>query len=72
MNMNIVIGHTKTVFGACQQTAGQVLGNQTLAEAGQRHYFAGKGQVAIGEAQQIIKSCIDRLQIHKLIAELEK
>ena len=64
MNMNIVIGHTKTIFGACQQKAGQAIGNHTLAEAGQRHYFAGKGQIAIGEAQQIIKSCLNRPQIH--------
>jgi uncharacterized protein YjbJ (UPF0337 family) len=61
MNMNIVAGHTKTMLGVCQQTAGRALGNRTLAEAGQRRYFSGKGHVAVGEAQQIIKGCISRL-----------
>jgi uncharacterized protein YjbJ (UPF0337 family) len=64
MNMNIVIGHTKTLFGVCQQTAGRVLGNKTMAEAGQHRYFTGKGQIAVGEAQKIIKGCISRLQVH--------
>ncbi|HEY4317618.1 MAG TPA: CsbD family protein [Herbaspirillum sp.] len=64
MNMNIVIGHTRTLFGVCQQTAGRVMGNRTLAEAGQRRYFAGRSQVAVGDAQKIIKDCISRLQLH--------
>jgi uncharacterized protein YjbJ (UPF0337 family) len=64
MNMNIFFGHTKTLLGVCQQTAGRAMGNRTLAEAGQRRYFAGKGLVAVGEAQKIIKGCINRLQAH--------
>jgi uncharacterized protein YjbJ (UPF0337 family) len=64
MNMNIVLGYTKTLFGVCQQTAGRTMGNRTLAEAGQRRYFEGKGQIAVGEAQNIIKGCINRLQAH--------
>jgi uncharacterized protein YjbJ (UPF0337 family) len=64
MNMNIVIGHTKTIFGTCQQKAGSIIGNRTLAETGQRRYFAGKGQIAIGEAQRIIKGCLNRPQTH--------
>jgi uncharacterized protein YjbJ (UPF0337 family) len=62
MNMNIVLGHTKTLLGACQQATGRVLGNKTMAQAGLARYFTGKGQAAAGQAQDIIKECVARLQ----------
>jgi uncharacterized protein YjbJ (UPF0337 family) len=62
MNMNIVLGHAKTLLGVCQQTIGRMIGNQALTDAGEQRYFAGKGQVTIGQAQEIIKECISRLQ----------
>ncbi|MDB5988760.1 MAG: hypothetical protein JWQ10_163 [Herbaspirillum sp.] len=62
MNMNIVLGHAKMMLGICQQKIGRIIGNLTLANAGKQRYFTGKAQVAIGEAQDIIKECLSRLQ----------
>jgi uncharacterized protein YjbJ (UPF0337 family) len=62
MNMNIVLGHAKMLLGVCQQTTGRMIGNPTLVDAGKRRYCSGKGQVAIGQAQDIIKQCLSRFQ----------
>ena len=64
MNMNIVLGHAQTLLGVCQQTTGRMIGNRTLTNAGKQRCFSGKGQVAAGQAQDIIKECISRLQTH--------
>lgn len=64
MNKNIVFGRTKMLVGACQRATARAVGNKVLAEAGQRRYFAGRELIAAGEAQQIIKRCITRLQAH--------
>jgi uncharacterized protein YjbJ (UPF0337 family) len=60
--MIIVLGHTTTLLGACQRATGHAIGNKSMAQAGLERYFTGKGQVAAGEAQDIIKACIARLQ----------
>lgn len=62
MNMNIMLGHSKTLLGICQQATGRVIGNKSMAQAGQERYFTGKGQTAAGQAQDIIKECVARLQ----------
>jgi uncharacterized protein YjbJ (UPF0337 family) len=62
MNNDIALGHIKTLVGACQHALASAVGNRTLAEAGQRRYCAGKGQVSVGKAQQLIKQCIARMQ----------
>jgi uncharacterized protein YjbJ (UPF0337 family) len=64
MNINILIGHTKTGLGALQQAAGGMIGNRTVVAAGRHLYFCGKGQISVGEAQEIIKRCINRMQAH--------
>lgn len=60
MNMPFIAGHSKIVIGTCQQNIARAWGLRSWMESGSARVFAGRSQVAVGQAQQIIKQCLAR------------
>lgn len=60
MNRNQVNGMAMYVLGKIQQTVGRFTGNQKQQTKGFQRQITGKAKIAIGDAQKILKSCINR------------
>lgn len=62
MNQRHCIGIAHLLTGRLCEATGQLVGNRNLAHSGVSMQMRGKSQIAIGEAQRIIKSCLKRSQ----------
>lgn len=63
MNKRHCIGTLHLLKGRLYESTGQLVGNRNLAYSGVALQMRGKSQIAIGEAQRIIKSCVKRSQV---------
>ncbi|OGB23182.1 MAG: hypothetical protein A3I66_09305 [Burkholderiales bacterium RIFCSPLOWO2_02_FULL_57_36] len=60
MNRNQADGMVMCLLGKIQQAVGRFIGNQRQQTKGFQRQITGKAKIAIGDAQKIIKNCINR------------
>lgn len=60
MNMHFITGHSKIFIGTCQQNIARAFSHRGWMQSGTARVFSGRSQVAVGQAQQIIKQCLAR------------
>ena len=63
MNKRHCIGTVNLLAGRLYEATGRLVGNRNLAHSGVTLQIRGKAQIAIGDAQRIIKSCVKRTQL---------
>ena len=63
MNQRQCSGALSVVTGTVYESLGRLVGNRNLAHAGVTLQIRGRSQIAIGDAQKIIKSCVKRTQL---------
>lgn len=63
MNKRHCIGTVNLLTGRLYELVGRLVGNHNLAHSGVALQMRGKSQIAVGDAQRIIKSCMKRTQL---------
>ena len=60
MNKNHIAGLFSHVLGSVKMTTATIVGNRGLESRGFAQRIAGTAQWSVGDARQLIKSCIER------------
>ena len=60
MNKAHCVGRLNLLTGKVYEGAGRLVGNRNLVYSGVALQMRGKSRIAVGEAQQIIRSCVKR------------
>lgn len=63
MNKRQCLGTISLMIGRSYEATGRLIGNRNLAHSGVELQMRGKSQIAIGDAQKIIKSCVKRTRL---------
>lgn len=63
MNKCQCLGMISVLIGRSYEAVGRLIGSRNLAHSGVVLQMRGKSQIAIGDAQKIIKLCVKRTRL---------